>query len=511
MLRYADDNTEGYQDGLETLLNLLRIEMGSDRWANCSVRMLNSGNLLLRNASTGQMCNRSSSSPSFFVWCADNSTLEYKALVDVLRNHTLPTFGVQIEKDGFSAGCLMASFILCIVCAGSWMLLLVLLLLPANNHNHRKKMVYLGVVYQAIWHTVILDRSMDTVFEEQYMGNYQNAGALYDNVMTSTLYSVMLFFATVISNLNWLDIVYYMFHNYRKTNSSWVPRLFNNRNKRIIAVGVALTCAQAVLKAVKLWGARRYVGTVDVVLRSVDFTIYTLFSLSVAYYVWHDFGFTLEPQKQQRARSWRALFVFIWNDYHETVLLLFYNAVVMALLYMCTILIMTMPRHVFTWMQSLISFLNVLVTVNTWGLIGVLERRERTLSKETVLGRKINNRDKFFVDPKVDYDHGDGLVVSDDLGLAPDAATVQNSVHRRFGLDPVLRPAKVLRSKLAAKRRRGENASRIRHEGSTSEIQSLRHSIGERRAGADQDWAQDGDNESAETLLTRNYIYDHDG
>ncbi|CUS23474.1 LAQU0S10e01200g1_1 [Lachancea quebecensis] len=496
---------------MEALLNLLRIEMGADRWANCSVRMLNSGTLQVQNTSTGQAWNRTSNTPSFFIWCADNSTLEYKALVDVLRNHTLPTFGVYIQKDGFSAGCLMASFILCIVCAGSWMLLLVLLMLPANNHNHRKKMVYLGVVYQAIWHTVILDRSMDTVFEEQYKGNYQNGGAFYNKVMDSTLYSVMLFFATVISNLNWLDIVYYMFHNYRKINSSWVPRLFNNRNKRIIAVGLALTCAQAVLKAVKLWGARRHVDTVNIVLRSVDFTIYSLFSLSVVYYVWHDFGFTLEPQKRQRARSWRALFVFIWNDYHETVLLLLYNAVVMALLYMCTILLITMPRHVFTWMQSLISFLNVLVTVNTWGLIGVLERRERTLSKETVLGRKINNRDKFFVDPQVDYDQGDSPAVSDDLALAPDTATVQNSVHRRFGLVPVLRPAKALRSKLAAKRRKGGGTSKRQDKGSASEPQSSRHSIGERRASTEQEWTQDGDNESAETLLTRNYIYDHDG
>lgn len=508
----STSDPEAASDGLQELLELLRVELGDGRWSDCKVRMLNSGFLTVTNYSQhDQSWNRSNNSPAFFIQCAHNSTSDYDVLAALLTKSTFQALGVLIEKDHFSAGSLMVAFILCAVCVGSWMLLLVLLLLPANNHNHRKKMVYLGVVYQAVWHTVILTRAVDTVFKKQYAANYQNALEYYQVMVTSTLFTVMLFFATLISNLNWLDIVYYMFHNYREYRSSWVPRLLNSKNKQIMAVGLFLTCAQAVLMGASLWHADHYFSVAGILLRTVEFVIYTLFTICIVYYVWHDFGFTLVPKQHQTQRSWLSMFLLMWKDYHEPILLLAYNAAVMALLYVCTVLLITIPHHVGNWMDTLISFLNVLVTVNTWGLIGVLERRERNLSKETVLGRKINNKDRFFVDPNVNYDADDCFAMGEEAPVSEDAASSRSRAAHSVGLGLVTRPAKALKSKITGKRQNDFSEIKAHNRAGSKSKSNRRRSL-ERREVEGQDWnlSDQGDNDSTETLLTRNYIFNHD-
>ncbi|SCU81880.1 LANO_0B04456g1_1 [Lachancea nothofagi CBS 11611] len=500
---------------LEALLGILGTQMDAGLWSDCKIRMLNAGNLSLQESAGSPHQQYYSHSATYFIKCPNNSSDGYTALVDILNHNATSLLGNTIPRilgknNQFIDGNLVVAFVLCAVSVGSWMLLLVLLLLPANNHNSRKKMVYLGVAYSAIFHTVIISISMSSIFEKQYAKNYQSSKEYNDRMLNSTLYNVMLFFGSIISNLNWLDIVYYMFHNYRKTKNNWVPRLLNNKNRQILTVGLSLTCAQTLLMGFKLWSAHRANKTIAILLRTIDFIIYTLFTLSLMCYVWRNFRFTLVPRRRGQRLSWRALFLFFWNDYHETLLLLAYNAVVIAILYSCTIILMTMTLEVSNWMGSLLAFLNVLVTVNTWGLIGVLERRERTFSKETVLGRKINNKDRFFVDPNINYGTDDNFCLGEDSTGARDVSLKPKSKLRRHGnkrLNIIKKPARALKSKLLTSKRKDEAVAD--HQSFMSDADGGRGST--QFHNDPQDCERVHDNESTETLLTRNYIFNHDG
>ncbi|SCU98379.1 LAFA_0G17502g1_1 [Lachancea sp. 'fantastica'] len=501
---------------LELLVGILKQQLDAGRWPNCTARMLNSGNFTLQETPESQPFSQNSNAPAFFLHCAgdgtENMTSVYASLMQTLiadSRQALVSGGgaptMAIGKNQFSSANLLISFAVCAVCAGSWMLLVVLLLLPANNHNSRKKMVFLGVTYSAVFHTVVLSKSMHSVFESQYNENYQNSAEFDAKIIDSTLFNVMFFFTTLISNLNWMHIVYYMFHNYQKTKRKWVPRILSNRNRQIIAVGLILTSTQAILMGLRLWAKQRCSSRLRIVLRVVDFIIYTVFTLSVSCFVWRKYGFTLRPKTfNQHLSRWEQM-KSLFCDYHELVLLLAYNAGVMALLYGIRIFTSVTPQNVCKWLRCVVIFLNVLVTVNIWGLIGVLEQRERTLSKETVLGRKINNQDRFFVDPKINYDRFDSTVTENSSVHSRASSVAADSKQNRpkKGFEIITRPARAFKSRFRGGKREdvaSNNKSSIRSS-KDDENGSPADDTGEHC------WPHD--NESTETLLTRNYIFDH--
>ncbi|SCU93096.1 LADA_0G01310g1_1 [Lachancea dasiensis] len=505
----------GYDGNLsmDAILGALNTHVKADRWSNCTVRMLNSGNLSMQETLEDPFQNSQTNSPSFFIRCPNGSVSDYTELIGLITQN-IPADPIAAfpqgftEKDEFSVSNLTITFVLCAVCVGSWMLLLVLLLLPANNHNSRKKMVYLGVVYSAIFHTVILSRTMSSIFEQQYADNCQNSQVFRDQMLNSTLFNVMLFFSTLISNLNWLDIVYYMFHNYRKTQHPWIPKFLNNKNRQITIIGLLLTSTQALLVGLKLWVAHPS-DAISIAMRVFDIIIYILFAICSALYASRNLRLSLAPKSLEPKASWNAMLSRSWKNYHESVLLLAYNASVMALLIALTLYVMVPPHQINLWMGNVFTFLKVLVTVNTWGLIGVLERLERTFSKETVLGRKINNKDRFFVDPKINYGNEDNFTTGEDIYTAKDALDPHldcKSVSRR-GLDIIAKPVVALKSKL-----RGDGANghiMIVPDGdrdvNTRNSGSIAHEID----GQEWNYDEDDGNGSVETLLTRNYIFNH--
>ncbi|CEP62314.1 Dfg16p LALA0_S05e02784g [Lachancea lanzarotensis] len=501
---------------LELVMDILKQQLDAGKWPNCTARMLNSGNFTLQDTPESQSYFQTSYAPAFFLHCTgdenQNMTSVHTSLMQTLiaesskavsQGGTVPS--LLIGKNSFSSANLLICFAVCAVCAGSWMLLLVLLLLPPNNHNSRKKMVFLGVTYSAIFHTVILSKSMHSIFEGQYNENYQNSVEFDEKVIDSTLFNVMFFFTTLISNLNWLHIVYYMFHNYQKTERRWVPTILSNRNRQIIAVGLFLTSVQAFLMGLRLWAKQRSSEPLQIVLRVVDLVIYALFTLAVSTFVWQNYGFTLRPKQSNKDLSWWAQLKYIFGDYHQLVLLLAYNAGVMALLFGVRIFTSATPQSVCKWLRCVLIFLNVLVTVNTWGLIGVLEQRERAYSKETVLGRKINNRDRFFVDPKINYDHYDSTMI-DDRSIHSQPISVAVDVEKsrpKKGFRMITRPARAFKSRLRGSKREEVTS------GHKSSVASSKDDKNEDSANNSDQHSCSHDNESTETLLTRNYIFDH--
>lgn len=500
----------------DRLINVLQEIMGVGTWSDCVARTLNGGSLAVKNHSDTTIINTSINYPGLLIQCASNSTGKYAALVDVLSRNTTAILNGEftkalVHKDSFLDGTLMIAFILCGVCVGSWMLFLVLLLLPDNNHNHRKKMVYLGVLYQAAWYTVILQKTSSNVFATQYAGNYQNSSEYHTTIVETNFYRVMLFFGSLICDLNWLNIVYYMFHNYQESHKHWVPRVLNNKNKQILVCGLTLTVGHALLVCLQLWYTGRGIEVVQVFLEVVHFLIYTVFTACLAYYVWHDFGFTLAPKRAEKKLTVCEQIKHIWRDYHEIIPLLVYNALTIALVYICDIALISVRCQVENWMGNLLTFLKLLITVNVWGLIGVLERRESTVSKQTVLGRKINNRDRFFVDPNFNYDGHDTCSNVEDTGHTDDSPQVssRNTYSNVFKF--LHRPSAALKSRVQGLR--GKKLFNPGIHATTPQSPSGYNHSSDRLIGNAEAFYNDAsihESESVETFLTRNVIYDHD-
>lgn len=484
----------------------------------CFAYTLGNGLLTLWNESEPVVENRTLNYPALFIQCHNNLTHNASIYYSLIHNSSAKIASLLINddshtflmKDNFSNGTLMIAFILSGVCVGSWMLFLVLLLLPANNHNKRKKLVYVYVLYFAISHTVILRRTTDRVFNKQYTGDYQDADYYNDVIIDSNMFKIVKFFSYLLCDLNWVHIVYYMFHNYRESQKQWVPKFFNNNNKRILIIGAVFTIIHIFLYGMRLWYKQHVVLGVKVVLKICEYSIFASFTLAVVYYVWHDFGFTLAPKRIDNKPSLKMTLNHIWQDYHQTIPLLIYNAMVFLLLYLCSILQLATSEKFGNWMSYAIGFIKLLITVNIWGLIGVLERRERILSKETLLGRKINNKDRFFVDPMINYGVDEGNVITATNSVAD--INVNEANGKRLFLK---KPMDAWRSRLKEFREKKQNPKEeegynLRNVGSSSRGShgdTYREQAAETVVLPEEDCDS---NDSMDTVLTRNFIFDHD-
>ncbi|AAS52466.1 AEL219Wp [Eremothecium gossypii ATCC 10895] len=399
---------------LETVLQELSGARG------CSIEMLTGGRLLLEGAYGRQ--ERQVTRPAWYIKCADEQ--QYGPLEQALKAADLEQLPYQFEKDTFQRGSLMVAFTLSSVCAGAWMLLLVLALLPVNNHNTRRRLVALYAVFYAVTQTVLLQMLTREIFEKQYRGNYQRSYEL-NAVTQSAMLCTFRLITTIFANLTWVQIVHYMLHNYRKTTHRWVPRWLDTNSKRVQWLGSFLCLSHAII-----WGLNLFLN-VPVFIPEIgeyrrtnlplyiphiafESLLFLLFAISLCYYLYHDLGHSLMFHRQNREHHEdESVFTklrLICQEYLSTIPVIVYNLVVFALYLVC-FFVNTIKYHSnLLWLFTLTTFLRLLITVNTWGLIGILERRERVVSKQTVLGRKINNKDRFFADPYSNTDYrGDSV------------------------------------------------------------------------------------------------------
>ncbi|AGO12142.1 AaceriAEL219Wp [[Ashbya] aceris (nom. inval.)] len=399
---------------LETVLQELSEARG------CSIEMLTGGTLILEGEGGRQQ--REVTRPAWYIKCADEQ--QYEPLEQALKAAQLEQLPYKFEKDTFQRGSLMVAFTLSSVCAGAWMLLLVLALLPVNNHNTRRRLVALYALFYAVSQTVLLQMLTRQIFEKQYLGNYQRSYEL-NAVSQSTMLCTFRLITSIFANLTWLQIVHYMLHNYRKTTHRWVPRWLDTNSKRVQWVGSLLCLSHAIIWGINLFHNEPvFIPEIDeyrrinlplyiphIVLESL---LFLLFAISLCYYLYHDLGHALMFHRQNHENLEDEPVLtkirLICQEYLSTIPAIVYNLVVFALYLVC-FFVNTIKYHSnLLWLFALTTFLRLLITVNTWGLIGILERRERVLSKQTVLGRKINNKDRFFADPCFNTDfRGDSV------------------------------------------------------------------------------------------------------
>lgn len=547
-------------DGEETrsLLQLLKNSI-LERYDNVCTGSVLSGGFVTLKTGTYFIANQTVNNPNLFITCSDNNSITQNftsILQDFAANlSTLPLIDDSKEylsKDAFEDSILIITFATCAVCVGMWMLYLVLILLPIEHRNESKFLLRFYVLFSAVYETAILNKAVQAIFKRQYNNDYQDFMDYENHIVDSTAVKVGEVISNALVYLNWTSIVFYMFHNYKRITRSWLPSLFNNRNKLIIYVGVTLTIIDTALFAAMRWN--KWYAALRACYKTVDFLLYTIFCGLTIYFVWHDFRFILAPKRVHPTNRHhiKTVLLLFWRDYHETIPLLIYNMALFSLLYFTAIYFTVTQSSAFQWKFEVIKFLRLVITVSVWGLISVLEKREFILSKETVLGRKINNDDEFFFDPALPSKYQNILARQQDdsgsrLSIAPSFKTNNNLASSSWSYSALKHPLKIWKSQLQ-RTKNLKKSSRSKHKkllrsfgdtnrgnsreqlnlrrtnpsypsnspketnehGETSDVMhNVRSTVGS-EALSNAAIHEDGDEiASVETELARNYIYDY--
>ena len=366
--------------------------------------------------------------PTFLIRCDNGSSdsnfshILQDFVNDITNNlHIQDDSSKYIGKDPFQLGMMMITFASGCICVATWMLFLVLLLLPSDNHNRRKKLVHIYVLFFAVERTVFLTKTIAVIFNKQYHDDFQDSSQFESSILEAASYKICELVGNILSNMNWIYIVHYLQSNYGKPTWNWIPFKMKKGTRLIIIVGVLLSFVDNLLFGLLLWNKRPIV--LRAFYKGMELLMYTIFISVICYFTWHNFAYVLLPKTAETSRDskYKTKLRILWENYHETIPLLTYNILIFILFYFTSIFFAAFTSHIRRWTFNFVQFLKVLITVNVWGLIGVLEKRELHISKKTVLGRKINNKDKFFANPTVNY-------YEDDLGKRISSMTLDRDL-----------------------------------------------------------------------------------
>lgn len=435
--------------------------------------------------------------PGWYVNCSSTAeTREFmKALAVASKEYSFAP-----QKNMFISGNLVIAFVLSAVCIAGWMLFLLLFLLPSTNHNRQQRMVHLCVLYFSIVQTVIWKKTNDAVFATQYMGNYQDSLAFSDLILNTTWSKLVRFFSLLFCNVNWIIVTYYLCSASRVI--SWQPQLqsksfrlipkwLSNSTRVVMTLLVVVCTLHAVFFGVLLFDRdSRFISSAVVPFRVSQLTLFTLFLFAIVWYTYHSLKSASTSMGYQGMPARRRLLLFL-HDYKEIIPLLIYNITVYMLLYVVAIVQIKAGQLSNHWLHFVIAFVRILIFVNTWGLVGKLETRERKLSKKSLLGRRINNSDRYFVDPKINY--GESSRYSPSVSDARMSKRTEKS--RLFESY-----RKIFRS----------NGPSRNDAESSSELFRLQDMTSKTTNNPQLTERQLFDTESVDTVLTRNVIYDHD-
>lgn len=460
---------------------------------NCEGYLLNSGSFRSVNSliNDTDIWNQTMNYPAWYANCTDSD--ETSIFIDALADLS-KEFSFVPQKNVFISGNLVIAFVLSGVCIGGWMLFLLLFLLPSTNHNRQKRMVHLYVLYFSIVQTVIWKKTNDEVFETQYISNYQDSLAFDKMILEVTWSKVVRFFSLVFCNVNWIIVIYYLCSRSRGISRRWrrsMPRWLRDLNAVhwIMSLVVILCLLHVIFFGIQLFqGENRAQTSISIVFRVSQLSLFTLFLLVTIWYSYHSLKSASASVDHQGMSIFRRLLLFV-HEYKEIIPLLIYNVAVYMLLYVVAILQIRQGEPSSHWIHFVIAFLRILIFVNAWGLIGKLEEREQKVSKKSLLGRKINNNDRFFVDPKINYGETKQYLSSPNETKLPKRPRLSKSYRNIF---------------------HSNGSFRNNDAESSSEFFNLQD-MANKNANKPQFTDRIvSDTESVDTMLTRNVIYDHD-
>lgn len=462
--------------------------------SSCVGYMMNSGSFNFSgNMSAISVDRNKRIYPSWYVSC--NETDEYTALLTSLNIVTRAVF--ENQKDNFSNSNLIIAFIICGVCAGSWMLFLLLFLLPSTNLNRQNKLVPMYILYFSVFHTIILAKTTNGVFKIQYESDYQSSIKFREAIIESAWFRWNSLVCLMLCDLIWMMIVYYMFSDSQEYNSGWIPKWLNNNNKKIIFVSIVISSLHCIFSGLHIIPPSGYKSSdFNTPYLIFQYCFYTVLLASIIVYAYQLFNSTISDNNTNSASKFETCRIF-FRQFSDTVPLMVYNLLTFASLYVFAILETIDYYSCDNWMMMLVGFVRILVLANTWGLIGILEKRQRRLSKETVLGRRIDGKDRLFADPKIrcedelDHHSNESLSASNEVPHDQKAFTIGQQIFKN------------LRSFFLIHTRNDNNRDTLECHGMSNlnfdehaEEQDLQDVV-----------STDG---TVETVLTRNVLYNYD-
>lgn len=447
-------------DGLPTLSSLLYSKIFEPYAKFCNASVLSIGDISLMHnlENTTIYRNYSLIYPSLIVQCS-NISHDGNDSVYHHRNNNFTAFlsefalnftlnrtkfinNVQdmVHRDDFDDSILLIAFLQTAICVWVWMVFLILLLLPSSNYNNQNYLVHLYVIVYAIVNTVYLHKG-NQVFEQQYIKNTQDSRNYENAIIRTDGYRIMMIVVNIISNINWVYIVFYLFDtDMTDDNNNVSNMLLNDKSRQYLThiksfihkcrrtkyfwtllISTLLVISDNVFSVLLIYDLTLKWGVY--IYRVTDLISIILLSYVIWSFIIKNFGFTItqntvnggndnDNNRRNGCNSNTDLSVFhrikiIWKDYHTTIPLIIYNIVVLLLYFSLIIYFVTQNFYHHRWKYNILYFLKLIITVNFWGLLGALKEREQVLNNKTVVGRQINNRDKFFLDPTSDYNLGD--------------------------------------------------------------------------------------------------------
>lgn len=534
--------------GKPLLSELLRDKFYKEYGKFCSVKVLSTGNVHFKkyiNETHTEFVNLTLTYPSLLIRCSNNTdSYSYNAVgnnfTEAMKTvaKRISEMGITndskffLQKDNFLDGLIMIAFIQTVICVASWMIFLTLLLIPTSSF-HLSSIILRGyVLFFAAVQAAFLTKAVNEIFKSQYMLNIQDARAFETAIIETTSYKITELLINIFCHINWIYIIYHIYRSNSviKLFNVRLPRMINTKSKLIFTSGLSLSTINNTLFGVLLW--KRELTATRVVYKLTECLSYTVFGGLTVYFMISNFGFILVPKRLESNVSFSRKLILIWKDYHETIPLLIYNAVLLVFCFFETIYNTIQNYYLLRWKYNALYFFKLLVTVNFWGLINVLEKREILLNKRTVLGRKINNKDTFFVDPTVDYGRQElSTIMSKN---SSNTSSNHDGIQGKESLNRIPYPIETWKSKLSRARDRRNRSKknlvrrkcgkssgvserqihinnptflgRVSKGCTTSRKSSVNMEVfSGRHLGSDET-----DNESIETELARNFIYNHD-
>lgn len=524
-------------NGSHLLSQLIRELVLDPHGDNCSANLLSGGFISLKNSTWPTMKNFTVSSPSLYVSCSDDAG-GIRDYSDLLRKFAVTVGSLEViddskhylKKDDFRNSILMIAFTSCAICVGMWMVYLVLLFQRCPQHAGRRFLLMVYVLFAAIYESINLNNAVQKIFKKQYSGNYQDSTEYQMIIIESQEYRVGEIITNALSCLNWISIIYYMFQNCSRIHRSWLPYLISSRNRIIVWVGLSLTMLEELIFALLLW--YRWNTGLRITYLLLELCVYALFCGLICYFVYRDFGFTLSPRRftTNNKSQIRRVCKSLWNDYHQILLVLVFNLSMFVLLFFTRIYLCIIVTADNKWIFKVIKFFKLVITVSVWGLVTVLEKRDSIISKETVLGRKIKNSDRFFYDVdmvKDDVKSDSSIVNSSFYGndISPQVSSWGNSsgaddesnssvAENSWQLLRFKLPKKAWESQLKKSKKRRKAIQRTRQKfrnilaGTNKRERKESPRVFKHAVSTGEEELKTSDDTSVETELATNYIYD---
>ncbi|CCE62209.1 hypothetical protein TPHA_0C00520 [Tetrapisispora phaffii CBS 4417] len=418
----------------------------------CSIRLISPGLLNATANGTTVLKDFYTRHPAFLVQCRDikfeghssgtHNVYELERISTLINENLNWNVFVDLDKfDVFTNSNIFTIFIMALICMSTWMLLFLLVLLPSKSHFTKRKLIHFYVLLSGAHETGLLIYSLKHIFHKQHKNNYQDSLEFYKLLVNTDAFKVFELLTNFAFLFNCIEIVYYIYRDSKPIPDKYhyIPEYFRkNRNYTIVFLGLLVLILDQIFFALILWF--NFNSVVHIFYLITEAALYFSFGFILCRYVYKNFGYMFHPKHiidNAPLRLQDKLYL-IWRDYYQTILILVHNILFYILLFFILCYLISSHLNNYLWKYGLLRLFKLIISVNAWGLINTMERQEDMINAETMLGKRIDNEDKLFNNPSLQYP----IAKRSDVDFTDDL----NSTNSYFELDSTGNTTAPLRS-----------------------------------------------------------------